>query len=728
MAGEGISVDVPFPRIDFNPAIAGKFEAIPDMIPQLTKDFQIGTNMVETAWVNQYQYQQAQYALQESAAKLRGLDTEDDLNRQTFEQRASLYPLQQRQAQQTLDQNANILQNQQYEIQQRQLANQEMVDWSKAVRALDYKDPDFYQKLAELDGQYSHAASSQYTAGERQAILAGKLGLRQNSSVVKMQNNYLSALETAQQQKVLDPNLDINQIVANGGGAAALRQANQTAAEKRIKLIQNAIGPNGDPNDSALLNRLMMELSQGRQQVNAAGQVVGGGANHFNADGTLDDATSNQILQQEYKYKLLNPYGKATRKIVNTYDPTTHSWKPSEEISGLTVTEDDMRRLQGATEGKAPGTPKDYKYNLRSDPDYTEAEKQVRAEYAAKGNQNPELGAGSKIYARNIQDEYEARRKAKGLPPSPTQDEIDKQYQASQTATSSTTPPGAVTTPTQTQPNLAVPQPTPPTTQPAARPARTPTPGTIKEPKTTPVGTSRRRGMAYTFPEEEAPPGSWQAAWNTTVGQFQGPTQEETARAIEESLGRGAQYASAEGGVPAGWRSEYPSPSQGGGGGSNYRAPEDAPDTAGINHNVWSMVMNEEGPDFGPDGNHPSVFGLWGDKPGVEGQAYNLVRAYGARSTQAFTAVTNAWTQGFLRESQPWALRSPGMQGLVISDSQHQGGAAAERIIASMGGWDAINRMDPRRAVEEYSRLRRYLWPGNEARVNREENWALSNA
>lgn len=169
---------------------------------------------------------------------------------------------------------------------------------------------------------------------------------------------------------------------------------------------------------------------------------------------------------------------------------------------------------------------------------------------------------------------------------------------------------------------------------------------------------------------------------------------------------------------------------------NSYNYPDAAAvDTHGINRNVWANVMAEEGPEFGKDGSHDSVFGLWADKP-VEGEAYRIAQKYGAHSIEAYNAVVDAWTRLFLQQSKPWELSSPGMQELVIADSQHQGGQFARRIIDQMGGADAINKMNPGDAIAQYSELRKRGWPGNNRpfangatdRVTRERGWALQHA
>lgn len=159
---------------------------------------------------------------------------------------------------------------------------------------------------------------------------------------------------------------------------------------------------------------------------------------------------------------------------------------------------------------------------------------------------------------------------------------------------------------------------------------------------------------------------------------------------------------------------------------SGYAYPDGSADVNGIDRNVWSNVMSEEGPEFSMDGKHMSVFGLWKDAPGAEGDAYRTVRQYGANSLQAYNAVTSAWNQLFLQKTKPQLLTSPGMQELVIADSQHAGGGPTLKIIQQMGGWDAINKMNPADAIRTYSGLREHLWPGNSARVDRERTWALA--
>ena len=88
--------------------------------------------------------------------------------------------------------------------------------------------------------------------------------------------------------------------------------------------------------------------------------------------------------------------------------------------------------------------------------------------------------------------------------------------------------------------------------------------------------------------------------------------------------------------------------------------------------------------------------------------------------------MTAAWTNKFLRQSRPWELNSPGLQEMVIADSQHRGGASARAIIDRMGGYDAVNSMRPDQAIRMYSEMRAPLWPKNYGRVERERDWALT--
>jgi hypothetical protein len=167
---------------------------------------------------------------------------------------------------------------------------------------------------------------------------------------------------------------------------------------------------------------------------------------------------------------------------------------------------------------------------------------------------------------------------------------------------------------------------------------------------------------------------------------------------------------------------------------NDYQFPAGASNHLGINQNVWANVMSEEGREFGKDGSHDSVFGLWADSPGTEGEAYRAVKDNGPNSLAAYNAVTNAWTNKFLRQSEPWNLRSPGLQEMVIADSQHAGGDKARAIIDSMGGFEKVNSMPADQAIREYSERRKPLWPGNNKpfpdgasdRVTRERNWALA--
>jgi hypothetical protein len=50
-----------------------------------------------------------------------------------------------------------------------------------------------------------------------------------------------------------------------------------------------------------------------------------------------------------------------------------------------------------------------------------------------------------------------------------------------------------------------------------------------------------------------------------------------------------------------------------------------------------------------------------------------------------------------------------------------------------MGGWEGINKMDPVAAINQYTNLRKSLWPGNDLtdsahRLGREREWALKHA
>jgi len=164
---------------------------------------------------------------------------------------------------------------------------------------------------------------------------------------------------------------------------------------------------------------------------------------------------------------------------------------------------------------------------------------------------------------------------------------------------------------------------------------------------------------------------------------------------------------------------------------NDYKFPSGAPDIHGIDHNGWANVMSEEGaePGLDPGTNHMSVFGLWQDKPGAEGNAYRVAIQNGPRSLEAYNAVTQTWAKWAAdSKANPWELESPGMQELVLADVQHTGGSARVRqAIDSMGGFDAINKMDPGEAIRQYSKLRLSFWSGNAGRVQREGQWALAN-
>jgi hypothetical protein len=449
-----------------------------------------------------------------------------------------------------------------------------------------------------------------------------------------------------------------------------------------------------------------------------------GGVSHYGVDGTLDSTTNDQIGAYEQKYGLVNPYAGAKQKITTKkIDPKTGQVIEETETEGLPVTATgvEAQRKAGETPVVAPAN---YQYDYSKDPDAVAARAQI-----LKDNPNAPQAPG---FEHRVHDAYVQNRAKRGLSPAPTQDEINQQYQGTlpqQTTGSTTGNNPAVVAPTpapgsNVQANIPQSQQPPPA-------IRAPTPAPARQQVVPGTGQPRRRGFTFVFPENEAPEGSWQRAWNETVGRTQlagGLSNEDIQRGVQEAESR-ASFASAEPGLPSWYRtSEQPSPSPAGGENrGGYQPPENAPAVAGISPQVWGMVMKEEGPEFGPDGRHPSVFGLWGDKPGVESEAYNTVRRYGAHSPEAYQAVTSAWTNGFLRPSQPWRLTSPGLQGLVISDSQHQGGEAAARIIGQMGGWDRINQMEPRQAIAEYSTLRRGLWGNNQSRVRREEGWALAN-
>jgi hypothetical protein len=164
---------------------------------------------------------------------------------------------------------------------------------------------------------------------------------------------------------------------------------------------------------------------------------------------------------------------------------------------------------------------------------------------------------------------------------------------------------------------------------------------------------------------------------------------------------------------------------------NDYKFPSGAPDVLGIDRNVWANVMSEEGaePGLDPGTNHMSVFGLWQDKPGAEGNAFRVAIQNGPHSLEAYNAVTQTWAKwAAASKANPWELESPGMQELVLADVQHTGGSAKVRqAIDSMGGFDAINKMDPGEAIRQYSKLRLSFWRGNAERVQREGQWALAN-
>ena len=167
---------------------------------------------------------------------------------------------------------------------------------------------------------------------------------------------------------------------------------------------------------------------------------------------------------------------------------------------------------------------------------------------------------------------------------------------------------------------------------------------------------------------------------------------------------------------------------------NGYHYPDGAADIAGIDRNVWANVLAEEGPEKSVDMDsagvgHNSIFGMWEDKAGPEANAYDTAARTGSNSLETYNTVTQAWARWAANSgADPWKLNNPGLQELVLADVQHTGGSKdVGNLIHDLGGFEALNSMDPSTAINLYSRARQGFWRTNPGRVAREQAWALRN-
>jgi hypothetical protein len=730
--------------------------------------FNFGTNLIDN-WISQnLATQQAKLNLQASGQRAREIDQTMAINQQKADQAQRLYPLELQGEQQKLKITQFNLDSAQQQMDQNNKAYEQVGPLRDAIKGIDKDDPDFDQKIADLENKYPDAFTSKATASMVVPFINDLSQRRSVSSKFQLAQSQKESLKSHIQNGYLPATVNPDDAVASGQAQQYIDAGNRQAATQRI---QTAMPYMKDPTEQRWAQNEIQRINGG----------YGGGGESIPADptamtpkGQLNPASDAVMSSIERKYNLVAKPPGPTKDITTKQYDAQGNVLSTTTVKGVQATAADQTgasttQPQPVTTG-TPSTDKiisskafqgvmsDVQSGKLKMPDgmvltSPEGRAWLKGEYLKRavetGEQVPGTGdiPGAAPEAEPAGPTAPAKKKSNGL-------SVTGSDEAGQFAE---IPTGGANTGLETlQPDFA-------------SKVQAWEQG-MREAGYNPQITQAGRSPAYQEelyqkhlaggPLAAKPQNSFHSygrAFDWANVGPDGKLQENNDAAYKFGQQLASKYglrglgdadndhledaAYTTGHLP---QAEYgrirgggQAPASGiassgnaatGTSNNDYALPEGAGGKMGIPAHVWQNVMSEEGAEVGQDGSHPSVFGLWGDKGGMEGAAYRRAVQSGPRSLAAYNAVTNTWINNFLPQSQPWKLQSPGMQELVIADSQHRGGDSARSIIDAMGGWNAVNSMDPQQAIATYSELRKPLWPANEARVTRERDWALRNA
>lgn len=760
------------------PRLEGSYQAANPM-QTFIGAFNFGTNLIDN-WIDtNLKVQQSRLNMQQAAQRGRQIDQEMTINQQKAEQASRLYPLELQGEQQKVKISQFNLDSAQQEVDRNNKAYEQVGPLRDAIKGIDKDDPNFDQKIADLENKYPDAFTSKATASMVVPFINELSQRRSASSKFQLAQGQKETLKSHISNGFLPGTVNPDDAVSSGQAEQLIDSGNRQATTQRL---QKALPYMTDPR----------EQTWAQNEIKRINGSYGGGGESIPADptamtpkGELNPASDAVLSSIERKYNLVaKPPGPTKDVTTKQYDALGNvisqttvkgvqataadeagTNQPAPVTTGVPSTDKiiSSKAFQGVMSDVQTGKLKMPEGMVLTSP---EGRAWLKGEYLKRavetGEQVPGMGDIPGVVPPNPESPAAAKKKSDGLSDA-------GQPEASYV---------------QAQPNSYH----------AGREGDGQVQGIILHSsdgresgdinQLTQGGVSShyyvtRSGKIYQFVDEKDTAyhaGKTVGPYNNsnTVGIEQehfdpggqgGQEGEDWPDAQVQATARLTAYLENKYGLtndnvrthsqiaPERKQDPYNFPfdkfySMVGGSqtpasklassgrsspatatsNNDYTLPEGAVGKMGIPSHVWQNVMSEEGPEVGYDKSHPSVFGLWGDTGGMEGAAYRRAVQSGPRSLAAYNAVTNTWINSFLPQSQPWKLDSPGMQELVIADSQHRGGDSARSIIDAMGGWNAINSMDPQQAVATYSELRKPLWPANEARVIREREWALRNA
>jgi hypothetical protein len=440
-------------------------------LPVMSKIAQSMTSLVDNNYNQAMQWQQQNAALAQSVARTRQIGSETDnldLQRQQNEQ---LFPLKVQGEQQVLKANGFRIKEAQRNADETDQAYSEYDDWHSKLAALDPTDPDYDNKVAQINAEHSHASTNPNTQRLISPLLQQQNVKRSQSSAVKQRTDQINQLQGYQAPGVglIPQDTDIRNEVNAGRGQSLINQAKRQQTINRLQSVMAY----GDPGE-----RLW---AQG-QLDSITGKYMGPGdqpdTTTFGPNGDLNPGTE-ALLSTIERRRGITAAAPGAKKETKVETDTTGT-KTTTTITGQPVTQQDItggQKIEPATTPDMPTKQDD----MQKDPVFQSVFSDLAAgKLVLPGDPKP----GTPEYTAALFAEY-AKRK------------------------------GAASG--QQQQNL--PQ---NTIQPLAQPS--PLPGPQRASK------GKRGGLSY-----------------------EGPTQEQTDLAIQESLGR-AGFASAEGGIPSWWR------------------------------------------------------------------------------------------------------------------------------------------------------------------------------
>jgi hypothetical protein len=313
------------------------------MLPELTNITKAGTSLVENAYKQKIEFEQANADLQKTIAYTDHLDANTANIRLQTKNEKELFPLrlkaqelQNKKAESAIDQS-----NQQ--LDHNKSVTDDVAGYLKEVRELDPNLPDeeFHRRLAEIQSRHP-SADDQSVQGLVSPVVAYQIQ-RHNSKMTTTNNQSdYDKLKVAQDHGLIGPEVNLREQIAQGNAPALTIHANQQDTVDRLTRVISRAERSGNLADAQWAKNLIDQIQGKSYDVGAAG--AGGRSSVIKSDGTLYQGYEDSVQAAESKYGLTgtSPYSGAKKKrIIKRFDPVTHA-EITEEITDLPLEQKDI--------------------------------------------------------------------------------------------------------------------------------------------------------------------------------------------------------------------------------------------------------------------------------------------------------------------------------------------------------------------------------------------------